>query len=138
MVNKPGEVGRILFFVEDEVDIVELYKIAFESEGFSINSFGTGTEAMAELKKYSEIGDGKPEAMILDILLPDNISGIDIMHEVRKNPIFKEVPIIMFTNFSSDKIREEIARTPNTKYLLKVNTTPTQLVAIVKEMLGIK
>jgi two-component system repressor protein LuxO len=137
MTQHTEAIGRILFFVEDEADIVELYKVAFEAEGFIVEAIQNGKEAIAKLEQYSEPVDGKPEVMILDILLPD-ISGMDIMHEVRKRAIFDKVPIIMFTNYSSDKIREEIAKVPNTRYMLKLETAPAQLVAVVKEMLGIK
>jgi len=134
--NTRREIARIVLFVEDEADIVELYKIAFEAEGFVMDAVRSGREAMAKVKEYAEPADGKPEAMILDILLP-YISGMDIMHEVRKNPIFDKVPIVMFTNYSSDKIREEISKVPNTKYLLKLETTPAQLVAVVKGLLDL-
>jgi DNA-binding response OmpR family regulator len=128
---------RVLLFVEDEPDIVELYKIAFEAEGFTVDAASNGQSALDRIRQYSQSDFDRPTVMILDILLPD-ISGMDILREVRKNPIFNATPIIMFTNFSSDNIRQEISKTPNTKYLLKVQTSPPQLVAIVKDMLGLK
>lgn len=128
---------RVLLFVEDEPDIVELYKIAFEAEGFTVDDSPNGKSALERISSYTQNDFSRPTVMILDILLPD-ISGMDILRQVRKNPLFNNTPVIMFTNFSSDDIRDEIAKTPNTKYLLKVQTSPPQLVAIVKQMLGIK
>lgn len=125
---------RILLFVEDEPDIVELYKIAFEAGGFAIDNALNGKDALSKLKRYSTEDINKPMVMIFDILLPD-ISGMDILKEVRKNQLFDETPVIMFTNYSSDKIRDEISKIPNTRYLLKMETSPGQLVTIVKEML---
>lgn len=125
---------RVLLFVEDEPDIVELYKIAFEAGGFVMESAANGQDALAKLKQYSVEDVDRPTVMILDILLPD-ISGMDILREVRKNTVFDSTPVIMFTNYSSDKIREEISKIPNTRYLLKMETSPGQLVAIVKGML---
>jgi len=127
---------RILLFVEDEPDIVELYKIAFEAEDFVVESVLNGKDALDKLEQYSEDDVKRPTVMILDILLPD-ISGMDILKEVRKNSLFDKTPVIMFTNYSSDKIRDEIAQIPNTRYLLKMETSPAQLVSIVKEMLGL-
>ena len=125
---------RILLFVEDEPDIVELYKIAFEAGGFAIDNALNGKDALSKLKRYSTEDVNKLMVMIFDILLPD-ISGMDILKEVRKNQLFDETPVIMFTNYSSDKIRDEISKIPNTRYLLKMETSPGQLVTIVKEML---
>lgn len=127
---------RILLFVEDEPDIIELYKIAFEAEGFLVESALNGRDALARLKLYSEEDVNRPTVMILDILLPD-FSGMDILNEIRKNHLFDRTPVIMFTNYSSDKVRDEISKIPNTKYLLKMETSPGQLVGIVKEMLGL-
>ncbi|MBI1839087.1 MAG: response regulator [Candidatus Colwellbacteria bacterium] len=128
---------RILLFVEDEPDIAELYKITFESEGFIVENVYNGSEAIERLKKYTTEDVNRPNVMILDILLPD-ISGMEVLHEIRKNPLFDHTPVIMFTNFSSDKVKDEISQIKNTKYLLKMEVGPKQLVAIVKEMLGLK
>lgn len=137
MTNVVDNRPRILLFVEDEPDIVELYKIAFEAEGFVVENAMNGTDALAKLKQYSMEDVSRPTVMILDILLPD-ISGMDILKEIRKNRLFDHTPVIMFTNYSSDKIRDEIAQIPNARYLLKMEISPTQLVGIIKEMLGIK
>jgi len=128
---------RILLFVEDEPDIVELYKIAFEAEGFVVESVFNGQDALSKLKQYSNEDVDRPTVMILDILLPD-ISGMDILKEIRKSSLFDDTPVIMFTNYSSDKIREEISNIPNTRYLLKMETSPVQLISFAKEMLGLK
>jgi len=137
MSDKVDNRPRILLFVEDEPDIVELYKIAFEAESFIVESVMNGQDALNKLKQYSEEDVARPTVMILDILLPD-ISGMDILKEIRKNSLFDNTPVIMFTNYSSDKIRDEIAQISNTKYLLKMEISPAQLVSIVKEMLGLK
>lgn len=125
---------RILLFVEDEVDIAELYKTAFEEEGFVVEDVRTGKEAMEKLNGFTQQDAQDHTVMILDILLPD-ISGMDVLREVRKHESFSKVPVIMFTNYSSDDIRTEIGKYQNTRYLLKMDTTPIQLVEIVKEML---
>ncbi len=127
---------RILLFVEDEPDIVELYTIAFEAEGFLVESALNGEDALVKLKQYSEDDVNRPTVMILDVLLPD-LSGLDILKKVRENSLFDNTPVIMFTNYSSDKVRDEISKISNTRYLLKMETSPVQLVGIVKEMLNL-
>jgi len=130
------EKPRILMFVEDEPDIVDLYTIAFEQAGFTVAAVMTGNDALKKLEEFVKEDVERPNAMILDILLPD-ISGMDVLRAARANHIFDNTPVIMFTNFSSDKIKEEIQAMPNTRYLLKMDITPDKLVGIVKEMLHI-
>jgi len=128
---------RVLFFVEDELDIVALYTTAFEDGGFVVDNVTNGREAIERLEYFVEADVERPNVMILDILLPD-ASGMEILQEVRKRPLFDHTPVIMFTNFSSDELREEIRKIPSTEYLLKMEVTPEQLVHKVKGMLGIE
>src|SRR3989344_9276914 len=126
-----------IFFVEDGPDIIELYRIAFEEGGFEMESLMNGKDVLKRLQDFSSGKAEKPNAMILDILLPD-ISGMDILKEVRKNAVFDDVPVVMFTNYSSDKIREEIKGIKNTSYILKTDTAPDMLVAIVRGMIDVR
>ncbi|MFH1188864.1 MAG: response regulator [bacterium] len=128
---------RVLFFVEDEPEIVTLYTTAFEESGFLVDSVSNGRDAIERLEYFVEEDVKRPNVMILDILLPD-ASGMDILSEVRRRPLFNNTPVIMFTNFSSDELREQIRQIPNTEYVLKMEITPDEFVAKVKRMVGIE
>lgn len=120
---------KILMFVEDEPDLVELYGVAFETAGFSIQSVNNGEEALLIIQKLIKEEIDSPSAIILDVLLP-GISGMDILREIRKHEKFNRIPVIIFTNYSSDKIKNEANNTKNTEYILKVDASPAQLVEI--------
>lgn len=126
-----GQKLKILF-LEDEPDIVELYKIVFEEKGFEMESVSSGKEMLKYLERFAKNKSGKPDIMIIDILLPD-ISGLDILKTVRRNSDFDDVFIIMFTNYSSDKIRKEVSGVKNVRYILKTDVTPERLAKIVEE-----
>lgn len=119
-----------VYYVEDEVDLIELCKIAFQISGFEMRSSSTGEDAMQEVKKIINKEIDAPDAFILDVLLP-GISGMEIMREIRKHPELNKIPIIIFTNFSDGHIKEEAQKTINTGYILKTDIVPTQLVKIV-------
>ncbi|MEK7555425.1 MAG: response regulator [Patescibacteria group bacterium] len=120
---------KILMFVEDEPDLIELYGVVFETAGFAIQSVSSGEEALVIIQKLIKEEIESPSVIILDILLP-GISGIDILREVRKHEKFDRIPVIIFTNYSSVEIKEEVKNTENTEYILKVDVTPDQLVKI--------
>ena len=46
------EKPRILMFVEDEPDIVDLYTIAFEQAGFVVAAVMTGNDALKKLEEF--------------------------------------------------------------------------------------
>jgi DNA-binding response OmpR family regulator len=94
---QPGHRRRILI-VEDEPDIARGLRDALEFEGFDVTAVGTGREGVTVVR------DGKPDLVILDLMLPD-LNGFVVCEEIRQ--IHPTIPIIMLTARSqeADKIR---------------------------------
>ena len=123
-----------ILFVEDEPGIADLYAMSFSSNGFEIESFVNGKDALKQLEEYKTGKISKPDVIILDILLPD-VSGMDILKEVRKEKEFDSIPVIMLTNYGTDEIHAEIKKTPKTSHVLKIDTSPQIFVKHVRELL---
>lgn len=69
-----------IYFVEDEQDLSEIIKKYLEKEGFSVRVFLNGEEAIKHAADDIDL-------WILDIMLPGNISGYDLIKEIKeKNP----------------------------------------------------
>ncbi len=88
---------RILV-VEDEPHIALGLKDALEFEGFSVVAAGRGLEGVNLARSE------RPDAIILDLMLPD-VNGYRVCEEVRR--FDRHVPIIMLTARSqeADKVR---------------------------------
>ncbi len=71
--------------VEDEESLSNLIKMYLEKEGYEVIQFFTGKDAL------NYIG-GKANLWILDIMLGDDITGYDIIKEIRKSD--KNIPVI--------------------------------------------
>ena len=71
--------------VEDEKDLSNLIKMYLEKEGYEVIQFYTGKDAMDYIGK-------KANLWILDIMLTDDITGYDIIKEIRKSD--KNIPVI--------------------------------------------
>lgn len=128
-----------IFIVEDEVDIIELYRLAFEENGMELESASTGKEGLEKLKGFAKEGASKPDMILLDLLLPD-ISGINILKEAKKTDGLKNIPLVVLTNYGSGQIHRltgdgELKDVP---YLIKIEVTPQQLVDYVKEKINFK
>ena len=81
-------------FVEDEEDLNSLIKTYLEHEGYEVTSYLSGTDAIKEIDK-------NPDLWILDIMLPGDISGYDIIKKIReKNDV---VPVI-FTSARDEQL----------------------------------
>lgn len=81
-------------FVEDEGDLNSLIKTYLEHEGYEVTSYLSGTDAIKDIDK-------NPDLWILDIMLPGDISGYDIIKKIReKNDV---VPVI-FTSARDEQL----------------------------------
>ena len=125
-----------VFFIEDEPGIVELYEAAFSGSGFEIKSVMNGKDALTEITMFKKGEEAKPDIIVSDILLPD-ISGLEILKEIRSAHEFDSIPVIMLTNYGTDEIKQTIAHTPNTRHVLKLDTTPFVFVREVRRMIEV-
>ncbi len=91
---------KIIIVDDKELDI-ELAVEAFKELNINnqIITFTDGTEALKyfeNMKKYLAT-ENEIILVILDIKMP-KISGLEILEELKKNEIFKAIPIIMLTS----------------------------------------
>ena len=83
--------------VEDEKDLNNLIKAYLEKEGYQVTSFYNGEDALDEISNNYNL-------WILDIMLPGNINGYDIIKEIRKNDKFTPVIFTSARDKDLDKI----------------------------------
>lgn len=80
---------RILV-VEDDIDIVNMLRIYFESQNFDVAVAMKGNDALATCQKQA------PNVIILDINLPD-VNGYEVCRSLRSNLRTSHIPIIFLT-----------------------------------------
>ncbi len=85
---KSGKVTILV--VDDEPDCVDLLQASLEPEGFSVIKAYSGKDAIDLAEKYI------PDLMILDLMMPE-VSGFDVVHEIKLNPETRDIPIIIYT-----------------------------------------
>lgn len=71
--------------VEDDIQIRNFMKYVLENEGFEVNCFGRGSDALDFLTKNTN------DLLLLDLGLPD-IDGMVVLKKIR---VFSEIPIII-------------------------------------------
>ena len=87
-----------LLVVEDENDIADLLGKVFTKEGFKVGVARDGLIALEMLRS------DPPDLVVLDWMLPE-LSGIEVLKEMRARPESRMIPVIMLT-----ARREEIDR----------------------------
>ena len=79
-----------LLLIEDEEDLRIVLQYSLKKEGFDVLIAGTGEEGLRLVREHS------PQLLILDLNLPD-MSGFDVCRQLRQNPQFTNLAILMLT-----------------------------------------
>ena len=80
--------------------------------GYEIVSAHDGLEA---IEKAEEI---KPDIILMDIQMP-TMNGLDAIHRLRQNPLFRSTPIIALTALAMPGDRERCLQAGANEYLSK-------------------
>ena len=94
---------KTVLVVEDDMLLVQAYKIKLEKEGMETWVASSGKEALAFLEK------NPPNIVLLDLLLP-GLNGFEFLSAVRKNEKWKSVPVIILTNLTQSEENLKIAK----------------------------
>jgi signal transduction histidine kinase/CheY-like chemotaxis protein len=89
---------RKLLVVDDDPAMVRFVSLALKSGegeaascgGYQLTTASTGTEALQCL------GEGPPDALLLDLALPD-VSGWEVLEKLQQDPDLSQVPVILIT-----------------------------------------
>ena len=67
---------KTVLIVDDDESVLNLLEILIRRDGFKIDLATTGEEAMERLRR-------KPDAMVLDLMLPGTTSGFQVLRLLR-------------------------------------------------------
>jgi CheY-like chemotaxis protein len=84
------EKGRILI-IDDDPDITEAMTVVLENKGYEVSSAADSSEGMDRLK------ESRPDLIILDVMMRTNQEGFEMSRELKLNPTYKDIPILMLT-----------------------------------------
>ncbi len=91
-----------LLIVDDEIDFIELMKFRLSALPCEILEANDGVHALSQART------GKPDLILLDILLPD-LDGLSVCEILRRQPNTKNIPIIFMSALSGNVTRRTAA-----------------------------
>ena len=94
-----------ILIVDDDEAMLNLLSILVRRDGFRIDLAGTGDDALEKLKRPHD-------AMILDLMLPGNTSGFDVLKRLRAFD-GKVPPVIVVTAHAQTKEVQDVMKDPN-------------------------
>lgn len=97
-LTRPDGSPLRLLVVDDEVNIAELIAMALRYEGWQVTTAHTGSKAVAAAK------ESRPDAVVLDIMLPD-FDGMEVLRRIRSGD--PGVPVLFLT--ARDAVEDRVA-----------------------------
>ncbi len=98
--------------IDDDIAILELIENILKNNGYDTRAYNDNNNIIEELRSYL------PSLILLDIHMPSK-NGIEVLKEIKKDPVLKKIPVVMLTvDGSISEIQMSMLYGANT-YILK-------------------
>ncbi|WP_299041077.1 response regulator [uncultured Tateyamaria sp.] len=104
--------GKHVLLVEDEINIIEAMQFLLSREGWEVDTHSDGATAVDKVRAM------RPDLVVLDYMLPGR-NGIDILTELRSDPAFERLPVLMLTARGQSRDREQAERAGVSRFMTK-------------------
>ena len=82
--------AHTLLVIDDEPAILELLRINFEMEGFTVVSAVDGAQGLEQARAH------RPDVIVSDIMMP-GVDGLELLRALRRDPTTAAVPVILLS-----------------------------------------
>jgi DNA-binding response OmpR family regulator len=120
--------AKDILIVDDAPNIVLSLEFLMKKEGYAVRAVSNGEEAMAA------VAEKIPDLILLDVMMPRK-DGYEVCQELRANPDWQDIKIIMLTAKGRDVEREKGLALGADDYITKPFATQA-LLAKVNSLLG--
>lgn len=118
-----GVPRKSVLIVEDDAFLAKAYEMRFANVGIDTVVAGTGNEVLTMLLRQP------PDAVILDILLPD-IGGFEVLEKMKRADGWAHVPVIIVSNLSQDVHLARGKKLGAVRYVVKADTKIDDIISI--------
>jgi DNA-binding response OmpR family regulator len=118
-----------ILIIEDDQIVANIYRNKLSVEGYKVEIALDGEVGREMIKSF------RPDVIVLDLMLP-KVTGLELMKEIRAEPDFEKVPVIVFSNTYLTNMVQEAWKAGATKCLSKANCTPRHVLDVVRSALG--
>jgi len=80
-----------ILIIDDDQDIRDSVQAILEGRQYEVVTAAAREEGMDKIESE------KPDLIILDVMLMTSWQGFEMAREIKKNPKYKEIPILMMT-----------------------------------------
>lgn len=118
-----------VLIVEDNPSVQRMYGKALEFAGFTVVVANDGNVALEMAQRE------KPDVILMDVMMPV-MNGLDALKLLKADDQAKTIPVIMLSAFEDDNLVIEAMSIGASRYLVKSNNEPKQIIDVIKEVTG--
>lgn len=123
---------RKILIVDDDTFLLDMYAFKFSQHNFEVHTASGGLQVIEKLK------DGlKPDVMLMDIIMPE-MDGFEMLEKINKDNLSPNSIKIILSNKSQQSDVERGNSLGASGYIVKANSTPTEVIEQVVEILSKK
>jgi len=118
-----------VLLVEDDLIVAEIYRLSLARAGFSVLVANNGEGGLQQAIQAT------PDFIFLDIRMP-KMDGLEVLRQLAALDATRDIPVVMLSNYDDHALVESSRSLGAKEHLVKVNTDPTELAAIVERWLN--
>lgn len=122
--GRDPHVQPVVLIVDDDNVVAQIYQIALTRRGFRVVLAFDGQAGLEAVRRE------KPDVVFLDIRMP-KLDGIAVLRSLGADEATRRIPVVMLSNFDETELVRSSLSLGAKQYLVKVNTDPGDLAAIV-------
>jgi len=127
-------VGKQILIIDDQNQLLSLMRRILEDEQYQVHILQNGNDAFSSMKALL------PDLLILDLKLGE-ISGQDVLKQLKEDPITAEIPVIVYTAavLEAEDVAREIEDDPilyQRVYLIRKPFDLDHLLALVEQVVN--
>ena len=115
--------------IEDDMAISQMYRLKFEAEGYEVQTADNGKLGLELVESF------KPAIILLDLMMPE-MTGDEMLAELRKKPWGKDTTVIILTNLGEEEAPKSLRELGVHSFIVKAEMTPRQVAERVKTALA--
>lgn len=124
-------IKRKILIVDDDNFILDMYAFKFNQNNFEVYTASSGMHALEKIKNNL-----RPDVVLMDIAMPD-LDGFEVLEQINTQRLCPSCIKIILSNKSEQKDIDKSRQLGVEGYIVKANSTPSevidQVIKILKE-----
>ncbi|MFZ3015841.1 MAG: response regulator [Minisyncoccia bacterium] len=131
-INIMAEEKRKILVVDDDSFLLDMYALKFSQNNFEVYSALSGKEAIEKLQ-----GGIKPDVILMDVIMP-GMDGFEMLQKINEGKLSENSIKIILSNKGQQSDIDTGVSLGAAGYIVKANSTPTEVIQKVNEILAKK